>query len=372
MMRISKNKRFSLLARLVIIAGFILFPFSSTNHPAVAQTGLDEYPTYLPVVMKDSFSGFSTNSKFVGIYIRAFWTEDNVKLYLPPADALAGKKHSVIGTFASFMDANQDYNLGYQLESLWLSGYLTFVNFPSPWTAYDIASGKYDTYLQNTANAYFDWVNQGGGRIAFLAPLPEMNGCWTSYGCTPTNFKLAYKHIQTIFTQQGATRDKVWWVFAPNGGSITGNEFEKYYPGDNVVDIVAFSSYNYGFCHVAHPWERWQNYDTLYEPFLDRMHVMAPGKPIIIAQTGTTAEYQSAGENNVPQKNIWLKVNYEYLSQQPQFLGILYFDYNQTGYPDYKCNWRILPGNTFTGYTEGVASPPYQYLDAADLQSIVP
>jgi hypothetical protein len=375
-MKISPNYPINILSRLAIIASFILFTFSSTGHPVVAQTGANEYHSYLPILMDDSYFGFSSDEKFVGLYMMkndnsegVYWIDENVKLYMPLADRLAGKKHSVVATFASLKAKDQDGELGRQLEALWQAGYLFFINFPSTWTSYDIAAGTYDSYLRNTAGAYARWANQGDGRIAFIAPLPEMNGAWTSYGGNPANFKLAYRHFITIFAEQGVTRDKVWWVFAPNGGSTPGNEFENYYPGDDVVDVVAFSSYNYGYCHVTYPWGRWQNYDTLYKPFLERIQLMAPWKPVIIAQTGTTAEFQAAGEFNVTEKNNWLKTNYEYLSQQPQFLGILYFDYNQS--PTY-CNWRILPGTTFTGYTEGVASPAYQYLDATAMHDIIP
>jgi hypothetical protein len=349
-----------------------------------AQTEASIHKIYLPIVKNNPYYGFSTDHKFIGIDMQHYWTDSDVATYMPQADGLAGKKHSVSGWFIDIQDSHFSYpghpdlktnNLYRQLEALWKNGYVSFININSTATAYAIASGQLDTYLGYMAEYYADWVNLGGGRRAFLAPLPEMNGVnadgrpWTSYGGDPFNFKLAYQHIQNIFAQKGVSRDQVWWVFAPNGWSKAGHEFEKYYPGDGVVDVVGFSMYNYGFCQAALPWPKWENNDTLYEPYISRIHTMAPSKPIIIAQTGTTAEYSYTGEFNVNAKNTWLRVNYEYLSNQPQVLGVLYYDYDQSSW---ECNWKITPGNTFTGYQQGAAFPAFQYLSSQDLQSIIP
>ncbi len=126
--------------------------------------------------------------------------------------------------------------------------------------------------------------------------------------------------------------------------------------------------YNYGWCSVASPWEKWENYDTLYEPYISRIHSMASGKPIIIAQTGTTAETNSG--YNITAKNTWLQVNYEYISNQPQVLGILYYDYDLS---PWECYWKITDGNTFkSGYQSGAAFPEFRYLNYQELQNIIP
>jgi beta-mannanase len=190
---------------------------------------------------------------------------------------------------------------------------------------------------------------------------------WASYGGDPNSFKAAYKHIKAIFSLRGIS-SQAWWVFAPNGWSIQGQEFENYYPGDSNVDVVGFSSYNYGFCQVAYPWQRWENYDTLYKPYLSRMASMAPGKPVILTQTGTTAQYQNSNFD-INAKNIWLRVNYEYLSKEPQVLGIMYYDYDQSSW---ECNWKVTSGGNYSGYHDGVSYAPYRYLSSGELQSIIP
>ena len=187
---------------------------------------------------------------------------------------------------------------------------MPFVNLQIWATAYDIASGKKDVEIRNWARAYKNFADgpDGQGRIAFIAPIQEMNscqsgGCWTMWGGDPENYKIAFRRIRQIFDQEAVPSSSVRWVFAPNGWSHYkyDHPFEDYYPGENWVDIVAISAYNFGGC-IPNAWRSPQevynnpNYRHQSEgAYLDRMRVMAPGKPIFIAQTGTAGA--SPGKN---------------------------------------------------------------------------
>jgi hypothetical protein len=340
--------------------------------PAGAQQG---YIQYLPYLTNNKPSSYSTSSKWVGIYMQQYWTDKTVDSDMSRADSLAGKKHAVSAWFIDIHDANPSYNMKTQLEALWKKGYISFINLNSNATAYAIASGQQDNEINKLAQAYKEWAALGGGRRAYLAPLPEMNGVnadgsiWATYGGDAANYKLAYQRIRSIFAQKGVTSDQVWWVFVPNGWSADGHEFERYYPGDSTVDVIGFSSYNYGFCKVSGQWKRWENFDSLYEPYLTRFFKMAPAKPIVVAQTGTTAEYEREGEYHVTAKNSWLKVNYEYLAGKPQVMGVLYYDYDLSAY---ECNWKITSGGSFSGYGEGISAPPFTYLSFLEMEQLIP
>ena len=346
-----------------ILLLFLLVIYALVNSFVLVTAQVSSPTTvFLPLIRNGS--DWAEN-KFIGIYLPYFLNENNINTAMPKADQAAGKKHSVLGWFIDLEDDNPAYNLTVQLESAWKEGYISFVNLGSTRTAEQIASGAVDPQIDRLANAYAAWLGNGGGRIAFLSPLQEMNGDWVSYGKDPANFISAYKRIQNRFSMKGITRSQAWWVFAPNGWSESGHEFEKYYPGDAFVDAVGFSSYNYGFCSVAYPWQTWATFDQVFTPYINRMTVMAPGKPIIIAQTATTAEYSRQGEVNRQKKDEWLFENYRYLASEPAVMGILYFDFNNS----WECDFRITQiDQPFAGYKQGVlSSSNYKYLSVEDL-----
>ena len=273
-------------------------------------------------------------------------------------DAWLGKPTvTLAGTFLN-LDYTSTQIVG-ELDAAWNAGYIPFVNLQTTATAAQLASGTYDAQIINWANVYRSWSNSGQKR-ALIAPLQEMNGYWVNYGYDPTNFKLAYYRIFQIFQQQGVQRDWVAWVFAPNGWSAQGQEFENYYPGQSVVDAVGFSSFNFGGCKIG-TGEYWDTYNDAYKPYLDRMSVMAPGKPIFITEIGTVAEGAPAGTS----KDAWLADTLTNLAAYPGVRGWVYF--NRTEVADTldcvpNTDYRIYQdhyGMNYSGFKNTVTQSPY-------------
>jgi hypothetical protein len=230
-----------------------------------------------------------------------------------------GKKITIAATFMDFEEGDDETFVPAELDAGWERGYVPFVNLSvgnlgEPRTAEHIAEGSLDKSIRSWARAYAVWSSTGGKR-AFIAPLQEMNGYWTTYGGDHEQFLKAYHRIQNIFQEEGVDPKAVSWVFAPNGWAAEGYEFEKYYPGDEFVDVVAFSSFNWGECSN---WPKWETYDQIFLPYLKRMTEMAPEKPIFIAEMGTVAE---GGD-----KDQWITETFQKLSEYPNFHGILYFN----------------------------------------------
>ncbi len=199
-----------------------------------------------------------------------------------------------------------------------------------------------------------------------MAPLQEMNGYWVTYGKDPGNFKIAYDRIRSIFASEGVKPDQVWWAFSPNGWSEDGYEFEKFYPGDSKVDVVAFSGYNFGYCPVGDRVLRWDDYQVVFKPYLDRMVAMAPTKPIIVSETSTSGQYPQSGNYSQTQKNQWLIDSYNYLASQPNIIGVFYFDLD--GEASGECDYEIFNGpRQYTGYRTAIGNPQWHYYEPSTL-----
>jgi hypothetical protein len=229
----------------------------------------------------------------------------------------------VVSIAGTFLDLESPWWLvTSELNSAWDNGYMPFVNLGAgtmsqPWTARQIAEGEIDLSIRNWADIFRGWSNNNEKR-AFIAPLQEMNGDWITYKDDPANYKRAFLRIQQIFKEEGVPASAVSWVFAPNAWNNPGkpqNIFENFYPGDSAVDVVGFSSFNFGTCWS---YTASESYEQIYKPYLDRMSAMAPGKPIFIAEIGSVA----VGVDRA----AWLTDTLTKIGAYPGVRAILYFN----------------------------------------------
>jgi hypothetical protein len=272
-----------------------------------------------------------------------------------------GKRVSIAATFIDFEDPDPVRRVPAEMEAAWEFGYIPFVNLSVgnlevSRTAEEIAAGELDQEIRAFAKAYARWSKEGEKR-AFIAPLQEMNGYWTSYGEDPENFKAAYRRIRYLFSEEGVPERAVSWVFSPNGWSAEGHEFEIYYPGDELVDVIGFNSFNFGACST---WPKWEGYPDIFLPYLERLSVMAPDKPIFVSSLGTVAE---GGD-----KNQWLEETYTELADYPNLRAILYFNRGEVRNTLPHCpegtDYRIFYPDTGEGYPsflEVISSVKFTY-----------
>ncbi|MDX1435792.1 MAG: glycosyl hydrolase [Anaerolineales bacterium] len=272
-------------------------------------------------------------------------------------EAVGGAPLSIAGAYVDIETPNYPNYVTEQMQTAWSNGYTPFVNMTTDHAAYQIAQGDLDNELRAWAQAYADF-SQNGLRIAFIAPLQEMNGNWVPYGLDPINYKLAYQHIQQIFIQEGVGMNEVLWTFAPNGWSRPWHPpFEDYYPGDAIVDVVSFSGYNFGNCDGG----TWQSPSVVFGPYLDRMRTMAPSKPIFVSQTASS----TAGGN----KEAWIQSAYSYFENQSNLRGVIYFNI------DKECDWAIYKTwgsnqRASEAYRSAVSSSAYGYTSPQQLLNL--
>jgi hypothetical protein len=113
------------------------------------------------------------------------------------------------------------------------------------------------------------------------------NGVWNGgAGEGPWRFRQAFRRVVDTIRGEGAAN--VTWVFHVNDEDDPEedwNRLEHYYPGDDVVDWVAFSSYG-----AQSPLdEEWPAFTRKVDALMPRLVRMAPGKPVVVAEFGATA-----------------------------------------------------------------------------------
>jgi len=250
-------------------------------------------------------------------------------------DNWAGQRHSLVGLFVSLESSNPMHDIPAQLNLLMEYGYTPFINLTSNRSASDISAGKIDNAIHSLAKVFFNALKNNTNQKIILAPLPEMNGFWESYGESPFYFKKSYKRIRRIFSDEGVSEKNIYWSYAPNGWAREGHDYEDYYPGDDWVDILAYSSYNFGFCEATE-WPKWQGFKKLHSSYLQKLSALTKNKPIIVSQMATTAVTRKGYDLGA--KGRWLNENYYFLASQPRVAGVIYFNI------DKECDWAVYQG----------------------------
>ena len=139
-----------------------------------------------------------------------------------------------------------------------------------------IAAGYYDAFLRSYATS----VRAFGARV-ILSFGHEMNGTWYSWGyghTSPAVFVAAWRHIVTVFRQQGA--DNVTWMWTVNvmrkRGSIPSPA--PWWPGSSYVNWVGIDGY-----YTKPSWA----FAPLFGPTIKAVRALTID-PILISETGVT------------------------------------------------------------------------------------
>ena len=282
-----------------------------------------------------------------GLYPNQFW-------YSGDFDAIAAqawRKATFAGLFHTIYESDTWAATRLKLDEAWNAGATPFSNLQFDVSAATVAGGSLDAQITSWANHVKEWLDQGGGRSLIIAPMQEMNGDWIPYGMDPTNYKLGYAKIRTIVESTVSDPDKVRWAFAPNGWSTEPYGLAHYYPGDDIVDVIGLSTYNFG---DYDPWNGWISASTAIQPYVDEARALpgAAGKPFVLAQTGVVT---ATGD-----KNQWIRDMFTVVEEDPNVVGFIYFN---TGHNPH--DWVIWEGGTqytgWVGYRDGMRRSTTKY-----------
>jgi hypothetical protein len=158
---------------------------------------------------------------------------------------------------------------------------------PDPrYTLDAILTGEFDAEL----------IAWGQAAKAFATPLivewgTEMNGYWFAWNASwngreagAEKFRRAYRHIvETIRAQTGTNIIWVFHINADDDPEEPWNAFEKYYPGDDVVDWLGVSVYS-----AQTPQDDyWTTFSEQLDAVMPRLTALAD-KPVFVLEFGAT------------------------------------------------------------------------------------
>jgi hypothetical protein len=221
------------------------------------------------------------------------------------------------------------------LEQVWSARTTPVANVNVRHSAYQVAKGDADDDITAWARRVRGWLDRGDGRSLLIAPMQEMNGNWVPYGMDPGNYQIAFRRFVQLALAEGLDETVVRWVFAPNGWSVPPHSMADYYPGDDIVDIVGVSAYNFGALV-----DFWTPVDWAISAALNELATFAPDKPYIFAQVGSS----TAGGD----RDAWLREMFQVAIGHPNVVGLVYFNF------DKETDWKIWRDHTVApGWYEG-------------------
>jgi len=149
-----------------------------------------------------------------------------------------------------------------------------------------IAAGDHDPYIRRWAESIADHE-----RPITMRLMHEMNGDWYPWGegvngNTPGDYVAAWRHVWTIFVEENAEHNVVW-EWAPNEKFQGSSPLEPLYPGDEYVDEIGISAYNWGDGTVGPVRSRWREFGPMISPTLDIIAEFA-NRPIGVSETGSS------------------------------------------------------------------------------------
>jgi hypothetical protein len=233
----------------------------------------------------------------------------------------AGKEPNLVGNYSSWA---QPFALSWA-RNMHRHGATPFVQIdPTLASASAIASGAYDGYLRQYADSVHEY-----GHMVVIGFGHEMNATWYSWGyghTSPSTFVAAWRHIVTLFREQGD--DNVTWLWTIQADQPGTGPILSWWPGASYVTWVGIDGY------YNQPSD---TFESVFVPTIDQVRDFT-AKPILLAETGV-ALHANQYANIL---NLFNGI------AQYRLLGLVWFDKDlvnraapQVAPADAHLDWRI-------------------------------
>lgn len=256
---------------------------------------------------------------------------------------MVGRKPDIVMDYSNITDPLLTKTEVSNLQQRGETPMVTWQLYKSGWSGptislEEIAAGRYDSYLRNAA-ALAKSMPFNEILIRFAH---EMNGSWYGWSGNPQAYVAAWRHVVTIFREEGATNVK--WVWSPNV-NYGSYPFAAYFPGDSWVDYVGLDGYNWGTAGIGA--NRWQSLSQVFSSSYKELTQLST-KPVMITETSSS----EAGGS----KADWIREGFlrAIPNEFPRVQAVIWFDRNQ------EEDWRInSSAASLAAYREVVASTLY-------------
>jgi Glycosyl hydrolase family 26 len=206
------------LAVAAVVVVVVRLGSAGPTGPAAAHASLPTSPaSYLGVYEHQAPSGFGQIAQFA---------------------AAAGRQPNLDGYYSGWPEP---FKAGFAKMTL-RHGAATLVQIdPTGASIAAIAAGDYDRYLRTYADAVRNF-----GHAIVIGFGHEMNANWYSWGyghVRPATFVAAWRHLVTVFRQQGA--DNVTWLWTIQADIRGSGPIQDWWPGKQFVTWVGIDGYYY-------------------------------------------------------------------------------------------------------------------------------
>lgn len=209
-----------------------------------------------------------------------------------------------------------------------------------------IIAGNCDPFITDFANQIDARPERYILRFAHEMNITDSPWWPGNYNNDPNLYIDMYRHVHQIFVDEGV--DNVEWMWSPNYASnpppsqpgYEWNDIHNYYPGDDVVDWIGLSGYNW----YDTPGQNvpWREFEFLYDDVLNDL-TCRYAKPQIIAEIGTIE-----GNGTSLSKADWITNTYAQAPNYPFLRSIVWFNDYAYENPS-SADFRVTTGSAASG-----------------------